>query len=55
MVGIIMLTEAVLGPMWAFLFIGEEAPVTVIMGGSIVIFAVLLQFFNLYYFKKNNN
>ena len=48
MVGVIMLTEAVLGPVWAWLFINEQPPFIVIIGGSIVIFAVLLQFYNLY-------
>ena len=47
MVGIIMLTEAVLGPLWAWLFINEQPPFIVIIGGAIVIFAVLLQFYNL--------
>ena len=45
MVGIIMLTEAVLGPFWAWLFIDEKSSVMVLLGGSIVIFAVLLQFY----------
>ena len=48
MVGIIMLTEAVLGPLWAWLFANENPPLMVLIGGSIVIFAVLLQFYNLY-------
>ncbi len=52
MVGIIMLTEAVLGPLWAWLFINEQPPFIVIIGGSIVIFAVLLQFYNLYISEK---
>ena len=52
MVGIIMLTEAVLGPLWAWLFINEQPPFIVIIGGSIVIFAVLLQFYNLYASEK---
>ena len=52
MVGVIMLTEAVLGPIWAWLFINEEPPFIVIIGGSIVIFAVLLQFYNLYTSEK---
>ena len=42
-----MLTEAVLGPLWAWLFINEHPPFIVIIGGAIVIFAVLLQFYNL--------
>ena len=52
MVGVIMLTEAVLGPIWAWLFINEQPPSIVIIGGSIVIFAVLLQFYNLYTSEK---
>ena len=47
MVGIIMLTEAVLGPLWAWLFANENPPFVVLAGGSIVIFAVLLQFYTL--------
>ena len=46
LVGIIMLTEAVLGPLWAWLFISETPPLVVLVGGSIVLSAVLLQFFN---------
>ena len=45
-VGIIMLTEAVLGPFWAWLFINETPPIVVFVGGTIVISAVFLQFFN---------
>ena len=45
MVGIIMLTEAVLGPFWAWLFINESSSYIVLIGGMIVIFAVLLQFY----------
>ena len=52
MVGIIMLTEAVLGPLWAWIFINEQPPFIVLIGGSIVIFAVLLQFYNLYTEEK---
>ena len=46
LVGIIMLTEAILGPLWAWLFIHETPPLVVLVGGSIVLFAVVLQFFN---------
>ena len=45
MVGIIMLTEAVLGPFWAWLFINENSSFMVLRGGTIVIIAVLLQFY----------
>ena len=46
LVGIIMLTEAILGPLWAWLFINETPPLVVLAGGAIVLSAVLLQFFN---------
>ena len=51
LVGFIMLTEAVFGPFWAWLFINEQPPLTVLIGGSVVIIAVLLQFLPL--LKKN--
>ena len=39
-----MITEAVLGPLWAWMFANENPPMTVLIGGSVIIFAVLLQF-----------
>ena len=47
MVGIIMLSESVLGPLWAFLFASERVPLFTIIGGGIIFFAVLLQFYYL--------
>jgi len=44
-VGILMLTEAVFGPVWAWLFINEIPPISVIIGGSIIISAILFEFF----------
>ena len=52
-VGIIMITEAVLGPLWAWMFANENPPMTVLIGGSVIIFAVLLQF--LFMKKKENS
>ena len=52
MVGIIMLTEAVFGPLWAWLFVNEQPPAIVLVGGTIVIIAVLLQFLNQYKASK---
>ena len=46
LVGIIMLTEAVLGPLWAWIFINENPPLVVLFGGSIILSAVFLQFLN---------
>ena len=43
-VGVIMLTEAVLGPIWAWLFINEIPPTSVITGGGIIILAILFEF-----------
>jgi drug/metabolite transporter (DMT)-like permease len=47
MVGIIMLSESVLGPMWAFLFVSERPSVFSLIGGAIILFAVLIQFYTL--------
>ena len=44
-VGILMLTEAVFGPLWAWLFINEVPPTSVIIGGCIIISAILFEFF----------
>ena len=52
MVGIIMLTEAILGPIWAWLFVSENPPFIVLIGGSIVLLAVLLQFYNVIKLEK---
>ena len=53
-VGIIMLTEAVLGPLWAWMFVNENPPYIVLIGGSVVILAVLLQFLSLLFVKRVN-
>ena len=47
MVGIIMLSESVLGPIWAFLFVSEVPSMFGLIGGGINLFAVLLQFYSL--------
>ena len=52
MVGIIMLTEAIFGPVWAWLFVNEQPPLIVLLGGTIVIIAVLLQFLHQYKLSK---
>ena len=48
-VGVLMLTEAVFGPLWAWLFINEIPPISVLIGGGVIIFSILLQSF---YSKK---
>ena len=52
MVGVIMLSESVLGPIWAFLFVSERPSMFGLIGGSIILFAVLLQFYSLLSLKK---
>ena len=49
-VGVLMLTEAVFGPLWAWLFINEVPPISVLFGGSIIIFSIL---FHSFFSKKN--
>ena len=44
-VGVLMLTESVFGPFWAWLFINEVSPISVLIGGGIIIFSILLQSF----------
>jgi drug/metabolite transporter (DMT)-like permease len=52
MVGIIMLSESILGPMWAFLFVGERPSLFTLIGGGVILFAVLLQFYALFFSDK---
>ncbi len=51
-VGVIMLSESVLGPLWAFLFVSEKPSMFALVGGAIILSAVLLQFYSL--LSKNN-
>ena len=50
-VGVLMLTESVFGPLWAWLFINEDPPISVLIGGGIIICSILLQSF---YGKKSS-
>ncbi len=44
-VGVLMLTESVFGPLWAWIFINEIPPILVIIGGAIIIVSILFQTF----------
>ena len=44
-VGVLMLTESVFGPLWAWIFINEMPPLLVILGGAIIIISILFQSF----------
>ena len=54
MVGIIMLSESVLGPIWAFLFVSERPSIFSLIGGAIILSAVLLQFYTLLNRRKKS-
>lgn len=45
-IGLLMLTETIFAPLWVWLFINEIPPMSVFMGGSIIIFAILLKSFD---------
>ena len=42
-VGLLMLTETLLGPFWVWLFLNEIPPMSVFIGGSIIIVAVIFK------------
>ena len=42
-VGLLMLTEALFGPFWVWLFINEIPPLSVFLGGGIIVIAVILK------------
>ena len=52
MVGIIMLSESILGPIWAFLFVSERPSMFGLIGGAIILLAVLIQFYSLLSSRK---
>ncbi len=47
MVGILMMTEAVFGPLWAWIFLDENPRLLALIGGFIILFAVFIQFYSL--------
>ena len=47
MVGILMMTEAVLGPFWAWIFLDENPQFIALIGGIVILFAVFIQFYSL--------
>ena len=47
MVGILMMTEAVFGPLWAWIFLNEAPQFIALIGGTIVIIAVFIQLYSL--------
>ena len=45
-VGILMLSETLCAPLWVWLFLNEIPPISVFMGGSIIILAVIIKIFD---------
>ena len=45
-VGLLMLIETLCGPLWVWLFLNEIPPSSVILGGVIIIFAIILKSFD---------
>ena len=55
MVGILMMTEAVFGPFWAWIFLDEKPQIYALIGGSIILGAVFIQFYSLLIKEKISN
>ncbi len=45
-IGLLMLVEAICGPLWVWLFINEVPPISVLFGGLIIIIAIILKSFD---------
>ena len=53
-VGIIMMSEAIFGPLWAWIFINEQPQTIVFIGGSIILLAVLIQLVNKFFSESKS-
>ena len=53
-VGIIMMSEAIFGPLWAWIFINEQPQSIVFIGGSIILLAVLIQLVNKFFSESKS-
>ena len=45
-VGLLMLTETLFAPIWVWLFLNEIPPLSVLIGGAIIISAIILKSFD---------
>ena len=52
-VGLLMLTEALFGPFWVWLFINEIPPASVFLGGGIIVIAVIFKTLDQKYSKSS--
>ena len=48
-----MLSESVLGPLWAYLFVSERPSIFSLIGGATILLAVLIQFYTLEMVEHN--
>ena len=54
-VGLLILTETLLGPFWVWLFLNEIPPMSVFIGGSIIIVAVIFKTLEQKYFNTSKS
>jgi len=54
-VGLLMLTEALFGPFWVWLFINEIPPASVFLGGGIIVIAVIFKTLDQKYSKSSKS
>ena len=45
-IGLLMLTETLFGPIWVWLFLNEIPPLSVFIGGAVIILAIILKSFD---------
>ena len=45
-IGLLMLTETLFAPIWVWLFLNEIPPLSVLIGGAIIISAIILKSFD---------
>ena len=45
-IGLLMLTETIFAPLWVWLFLNEIPPLSVFIGGLIIIFAIIVKSFD---------
>ena len=45
-IGLLMLVETLCGPLWVWIFLNEIPPLSVFIGGIIIIFAIILKSFD---------
>jgi len=52
-IGLLMLTETICAPLWVWLFLNEIPPLSVFIGGMVIIFAIIVKSFDKKQLKTN--